>query len=137
MFPSQKLVQRPLWQLLLAFFDFLTPVTGEKIDNNILWKTLWKRYQCGLLDSITSSQPWKTKNANISTLQSVKLLNYFYGNEFEGCNISRISQICPKFAKFCTHNVTLVYLTVIPIYNIIFKRLFRKIETCVRIITFK
>ena len=63
---------------------------GEKTDINILCKPLWKRYQYRLLGSITSSQPWKIKNVNISTLQSVKLQNYFYGNEFEGCNISRI-----------------------------------------------
>ena len=81
---------------------------GEKTDTNILCEPLWKRYQCRLLDSITSSQPWKTKNVYISTLRWVKLLNYFYGYEFEGCNISRISQICPKLAKFCTRNITLV-----------------------------
>ena len=52
--------------------------------------------------------PEKMKNVIILTSQSVKLLSYLYGNEFEERNISRISQICPKFAKFCSRNVTLV-----------------------------
>ena len=127
------------------FMIYGRQLPGEKTDTNILCKPLWKRYQCGLLDSITSSQPWKNKNVNISTLQSVKLLNYFYGNEFEGCNISRtsqnlskkrISRICPKNAKFCTRNITSVYLTVKSIYTI-FRRSVKTIETCVRIIPFK
>ena len=90
------------------FLISLRQLPGGKTDTNISCKPPWKRFECRILDSITSSQSWKTKNINISTLQSVKLLNYLYGNEFEGCNISRISQICPKFAKFCTRNVTLV-----------------------------
>ena len=107
-----------------------------KRDTNISCKPPWKRYQCRTLDSITSSRPCKTKNVNISTLQSVKLSNYLYGNEFEGCNILRISQICPKFAKCCTRNVTSAQLTVKPIY-ILFRRLARTIQTCVRIIPLK
>ena len=120
MFASQKYMFNVLFDnYLFACPDFLTPVTWGKDTTNILCKTLWKRYQCRLFDSITSSQPWKTKNVNISKLQSVKLLNYFYRNEFEGCNISLISQICLKFPKFCTRNITLVYLTVKPIYIIL------------------
>ena len=53
----------------------------------------------GYLTQLLLLDPEKRKNVNISTLQSVKLLNYLYGNEFEGCNILRISQICPKFAN--------------------------------------
>ena len=34
--------------------------------------------------------------------------------EFEGCNISWTSQIGPKFTKFCTRKITLVYLPVKP-----------------------
>ena len=110
------------YSLTIIYSHFLISwrqLPGEKTDTNILCKPLWKRYQCSLFDSIISSQPWKTKNVNISTLPSVKLLNYFYRNEFEGCKILLIWQICLKFTKFCARNITLVYLTVKRIYIIL------------------
>ena len=91
--PGEKTDLNSTSSLTIIYSHFLVSwrqLPGEKTDINILCKPLWKRYQCRLLGSITSSQPWKIKNVNISTLQSVKLQNYFYGNESEGCNISRI-----------------------------------------------
>ena len=97
--------------LIIIYSHFLisrSQLPAGKTDTNISYKPPRKRYQCRILDSITSSQPWKTKTVNISILQSVKLLNCIYGNELERCNISRISQIYRKFPKVCTRNITLV-----------------------------
>ena len=87
--------------LTIIYLHFLISwrqLPGEKTDTNILCKSLLKRYQCRLLDPSTSSQPWKTKKVNFSTLQSVKLMNY--SNEFEKYNISRISKFVQNSQNF-------------------------------------
>ena len=123
-FGTKAHVQRSLSKCLFAFLDASYP--REKETPTFYVNLHENATSVGYLTQLLLLDPEKRKNVNISTLQSVKLLNYLYGNEFEGCNILRISQICPKFAKFCTRNVTLIWLTVKPIY-IIFRSLVRTI----------
>ena len=102
---SKSIVQRPLWQLFIRISSFLdASCKGEKQTPTFHVNLHENATIVGLL----LLNPEKMKNVIILTSQSVKLLSYLYGNEFEGRNISRISQICPKFAKFCSRNVTLV-----------------------------
>ena len=106
---SKSIVQRPLWQLFIRISSFLdASCTGGKQAPKFHVNLHENATSLGYLTRLLLLNPEKRKNVIILTSQSVKLLSYLYGNEFEVGNISRISQICPQFAKFCNRNVTLV-----------------------------
>ena len=106
---SKSIVQRPLWQLFIRISSFLdASCTGGKQAPTFHVNLHENATSVGYLTRLLLLNPEKRKNVIILTSQSVKLLSYRYGNEFEVGNISRISQICPQFAKFFNRNVTLV-----------------------------
>ena len=129
-FGTKAHVQRPLWKLFIRISWRQLPA-GKK-DTNFPCKPPWKRYQCRILDSITSSGPWKTKkrkylNIAISKIIELPLWQWIWRVQYFA-NFTNLSEI----RKFCTRNATLIWLTVKPIY-IIFRSLVRTIWTCVRI----